>query len=69
MLALRALTVEAARQYREEGERGTLEVGKVADLVILSANPVKVPPAQIRDVKVLETVKNGRTVYAAPAAR
>ncbi len=69
MLALRALTVEAARQYREEGERGTLEVGKVADLVILSANPVKVPPAQIRDVKVLETVKNGRTVYSAPAAR
>jgi predicted amidohydrolase YtcJ len=64
--ALRALTVDSAWQYREEGERGTLEAGKVADLVILSANPLAVPPATLKDVKVVETVKGGRTVYRAP---
>ncbi len=61
--ALRAITVDAAFQYREEGERGTLEVGKVADLVILSTDPLAVAPGALKDVKVLETVKAGRTVY------
>jgi hypothetical protein len=61
--ALRALTADAALQYREEKERGTLEAGKVADLVLLSANPLKTDPARLRDVKVVETVKAGRTVY------
>jgi predicted amidohydrolase YtcJ len=64
--ALRALTVDAAWQYREEGERGTLEAGKVADLVILSANPLAVPATILKDVQVVETVKGGRTVYTAP---
>jgi hypothetical protein len=66
MRALRALTADAAWQYREERERGTLEAGKVADLVVLSTNPLKVPTASLRDVKVVETVKEGRTVWAAP---
>jgi len=64
--ALRAITVDAAYQYREERERGTLEAGKVADLVILSANPLAVAPGALKDVKVLETVKAGRTVYRRP---
>jgi predicted amidohydrolase YtcJ len=65
--ALRAITADAAYQYREEKERGTLEVGKVADLVLLSANPLKVDPAALRDVKVVETVKSGKTVYVRAA--
>ena len=65
--ALRAITADAAYQYREEGERGTLEAGKVADLVLLSANPLEVDPARLRDVKVVETVKGGRTVYVRPS--
>ena len=65
--ALRAITADAAYQYREENERGTLEVGKVADLVLLSANPLAVDPARLRDVKVVETVKAGRTVYVRAA--
>jgi len=65
--ALRAITADAAYQYREEGERGTLEAGKVADLVLLSANPLEVDPARLRDVKVQETVKGGRTVYVRTA--
>jgi predicted amidohydrolase YtcJ len=66
--ALRAITVDSAWQYREEAERGTLEPGKVADLVLLSADPLSVPAARLRDVKVLETVKEGRTVWKAPAS-
>ena len=65
--ALRAITADAAFQYREEAERGTLEVGKVADLVLLSANPLRVDPQRLREVKVVETVKGGRTVYLRPA--
>ncbi len=64
--ALRAITADAAFQYREEAERGTLEAGKVADLVILSANPLRVDPLGLRDVKVVETVKAGRTMYRRP---
>ena len=64
MQALRAITADAAFQYREEGERGTLEVGKVADLVLLSQNPLRMDPQRLREVVVVETVKNGKTVYA-----
>jgi predicted amidohydrolase YtcJ len=63
MQALRAITADAAFQYREEGERGTLEVGKVADLVLLSQNPLRMDPQRLREVVVVETVKNGKTVY------
>ncbi len=65
--ALRAITADAAYQYREEKERGTLEAGKVADLVLLSENPLKMDPPRLRDVKVVETVKGGKTVYTRPA--
>ena len=67
MQALRAITADAAFQYREEADRGTLEVGKVADLVLLSQNPLRVDPQRLREVKVVETVKGGRTVYLRPA--
>jgi predicted amidohydrolase YtcJ len=40
--ALKAITINVAKQHREEATKGTLTVGKLADLVILSANPVKV---------------------------
>jgi predicted amidohydrolase YtcJ len=40
-------------------------VGKRADMVVLSANPLTVPPATLKDLKVLETIKDGRTVFAA----
>jgi predicted amidohydrolase YtcJ len=65
--ALRALTSDAAFQYRLEKDRGTLEAGKVADLVLLSQNPLTMDPQRLREVQVLETVKEGRTVYQRPA--
>ncbi|MEU1424443.1 amidohydrolase family protein [Kitasatospora sp. NPDC005751] len=65
--AVRAITVNAARQYFEEDRKGTIEVGKLADLVILSASPLAVDPEEIKDITVVETIKAGRTVHPAPA--
>ena len=53
----------AAYQLKEEETKGTLEVGKLADLVILEKNPLKVDPLTIKDIRVLQTIKEGRTVY------
>ena len=63
--ALKAMTINVAHQYGEEASKGSLQVGKLADLVILSQNPLKVDPMKIKDIKVLETIKEGKTIYAA----
>ncbi len=64
--ALKTMTIWAAEQYDEAGRKGSLEVGKLADLVILDKNPLKVDPKAIRDIKVVETIKEGMTLYPAP---
>jgi predicted amidohydrolase YtcJ len=61
--ALKSQTLWAAEQYGEAGRRGSLEVGKIADLVILDANPLTVDPMSIKDIRVLETIKEGKTIY------
>jgi predicted amidohydrolase YtcJ len=66
--ALKALTIEAAWQIREEGQKGTIEAGKLADLVILDADPTAVPSADILKIAVVETFKEGKSVYRAAAA-
>jgi predicted amidohydrolase YtcJ len=63
--ALKAITIDAAYQYREEASKGSIEAGKRADLVVLSANPLTVKPMAIRDIKVVETIKDGKTIYRA----
>ena len=45
--------------------KGSLEPGKLADLVVLDRNPLKVDPMKIKDIKVLETIKEGKTIYTA----
>jgi len=66
--ALEAITIDGARMYGEEGRKGSIEVGKLADLVILSANPLAVPPATIEKIRVEETIKDGETVWKRPAS-
>lgn len=63
--ALRAVTVNAAYQYFEEARKGSLRPGKTADLVLLDADPLAVPVERLRDIRVLETVKAGETVFRA----
>ncbi len=64
---LKAMTQWAAEQYGEQEMKGTLEVGKLADLVILDQDPLKVHPMAIKDIKVIETIKEGSTVFPMPA--
>jgi len=61
--ALNAYTKDAAYAAFEEDIKGTLEVGKLADFVVLSEDIFKVEPAKIRDVQVLETYVGGKKVY------
>jgi predicted amidohydrolase YtcJ len=61
--ALRTITANAAYEYFEEASKGTLEPGKTADLVILDRNPLKVEPDAIKDIRVIETIKSGRSVF------
>jgi predicted amidohydrolase YtcJ len=60
---LRAITYNAAYQYGEEKTKGSLEAGKLSDLVILDRNPLKVAPVDIKNIKVLSTIKNGVEIY------
>ena len=62
--ALKAVTIHAAYQYFMENERGSIAPGKRADLGILSGDPTAVEPLSIRQIWVLETIKDGTTVYA-----
>jgi len=65
--ALRAVTIDAARQHFEENEKGSLEVGKLADLVVLSASPLE-PGIPIDEIRVVETIIGGRSLFRADDA-
>ncbi|MGA8547068.1 MAG: amidohydrolase [Mycobacterium sp.] len=62
--AIRAQTIDAAWQLFSDDIIGSLEVGKYADMVVLSADPRTVPPEQIADLDVRATFLAGRQVYA-----
>lgn len=61
---LKSMTLWAAYQQFEEKEKGSIEVGKLADLVILSKDPTAVVPETINKIEVTETIKEGQTIYA-----
>lgn len=63
MEALKAVTIYGAYQFFDDDIKGSLEVGKLADMVILDKNLLTVPKEQIKDIKVLETIKEGESLY------
>jgi predicted amidohydrolase YtcJ len=60
---LRAMTIFAAYQQFEEQDKGTIEVGKLADLVVLSADPLKTETADLLSLEVKATYARGRKVF------
>ena len=63
--ALKAMTIWAAHQHFEEATKGSIEVGKLADFVVLSDNPLSVDPEALAALKVVETIKEGASIYRA----
>ncbi|KRO93759.1 MAG: hypothetical protein ABS24_01720 [SAR92 bacterium BACL26 MAG-121220-bin70] len=61
--AIKAITINAAYQYFEEDIKGTIDVGKQADLVILSKNPLAMPTTKLLDIKVERTIARGKTIF------
>jgi len=61
--ALKAMTIWPAYQYFEEASKGSIETGKLADIVVLSADPTSVEPKALDQLKVVETIKEGATIY------
>ena len=65
MEAIKAVTIYGAYQHYDEEIKGSLEVEKNADLVILDKNPLKVEKENIKNIRVLETIKEGKSIYKA----
>jgi predicted amidohydrolase YtcJ len=61
--ALKSITLWSAAQNFEETTKGSIEVGKLADFAILDRNPITADPMSINKIQVMETIKEGRTVY------
>ena len=63
--ALRGSTIEAARQLHEAADKGSLAVGKRADLIVLDRNPLETEASALNEIRVLETIKDGVSVFSA----
>ncbi len=63
--ALKSMTVNAAYQNFEENIKGSITVGKHADFVVLSENPLKLQPADLLQLKVIKTISRGNIVFSA----
>ena len=63
--ALKAMTIWPAWQHFEEDRKGSIEVGKLADFVILSDDPTAVDPEKLDQLRVLVTIKENKVVYDA----
>ena len=61
--ALQQVTINAAWQIHEEADKGSLAAGKRADLVVLDANPLTIAPDQLNTIRVVATIKDGRTIH------
>jgi predicted amidohydrolase YtcJ len=66
--ALKSLTIWGAYQHFEENQKGSLENGKVADFVVLSADPFAIDTEKLSELTVIETIKGGKSIYQAGAS-
>ncbi len=66
MTAIKSMTIWPAWQHFEENEKGSIEVGKLADFVVLDKNPLTIDPEQLDTIRVAQTIKQGVVVYSMP---
>ena len=62
--ALKAMTINAAYQHFEEKDKGTIEVGKLADLVVLSVDPLSIQIESLLDIKIISTFSHGKEIFS-----
>jgi predicted amidohydrolase YtcJ len=67
--ALKAMTIWPAWQHFEEKTKGAIETGKLADFVILDKDPTAIDPETLDQIKVVETIKEGTTVFQLTSAK
>jgi predicted amidohydrolase YtcJ len=63
-IALKAMTLWAAWQHYEDDKKGSLTVGKLADMSILADNPMTIDRDKLAEIKVTSTWKEGREVWS-----
>lgn len=61
--AIKAVTINSAYQYFEENYKGSIKEGKLANLIIVDKNPLQTDVNDIKNIKILETICNGLTLY------
>ncbi|WP_317367093.1 amidohydrolase [uncultured Tyzzerella sp.] len=61
--AIKAVTINASYQYFEEDIKGSIKIGKQANFVILSKNPLKIPTSEIKDIEILKTIKLDKVIF------
>ena len=62
---MKAITINAAYELFDENLKGSLEKGKIADFVILDKNPITVKTMELKDIKVIHTIKSGKNIFTA----
>ena len=65
MDAFKAITVNAAYQCFDEVRKGSLEVGKYGDMVVLDRDPFETPCKELRNIQIMATIKEGEIIYQA----
>jgi predicted amidohydrolase YtcJ len=66
LTALKAMTIWPAWQHFEEDRKGSIEIGKIADFVILSDDPTAADPETLAQIRVMATIKDDKLIYEAP---
>ena len=61
--ALEAMTINAAFQHFEDDIKGSIEVGKLADLVVLSEDPLSIPVNELLELKIMATYSHGKEIF------
>jgi len=63
------MTINAAYQHFEENIKGSIEVGKLADLVVLSENPLSMQTQDLLNLSIVATYSHGREIYQAASEK